>query len=66
MLQCPDRLIGCGCPQQVPRDQACQVPAQSPCLETAAAEEPVLEELSLKTLRTVGAGTEADEQGTGS
>lgn len=41
------------------------MPAQSPCLETAA-EEPVLEELSLKTLRTVSAGTEAEGQGTGS
>lgn len=28
--------------------------AQSPCLETAAAEEPVLEELSLKTLSVGG------------
>lgn len=63
MLQWPDRLRGCGCPQQVPRDQACQV---FPCLETAAGEEPVLEKLSLKTLRTVGAGTEAEGQGTGS
>lgn len=64
MVPGPDRLISCDVLNRYPEIRPVRCQHQSHCLETAA-EEPDLEELSLKTLRTVDAGTEAEGRAQG-